>query len=177
MIVFEPYIPLAAWLSLCVAAAAMLSLYAWQTGGRLLGRRRWSIVVLMAAAVADFRPAQASNGKIKKSSRERLQLDLEPTADVLCGLAAKRRAGQVLVGFAAEHGDGALEYGRGKLKEKCLDAVVVNDISRSDIGFDADANEVTILTATGDQHVPRTSKAAVAESILDAVSHLRGSLQ
>jgi phosphopantothenoylcysteine decarboxylase / phosphopantothenate---cysteine ligase len=134
-------------------------------------------VLLMAAAVADFRPAQTSNGKIKKSARERLQLDLEPTADVLCGLAAKRRAGQILVGFAAEHGDGAIEYGRGKLKEKCLDAVVVNDISRTDIGFDSDANEVTILTASGDQHVPRASKAAVAESILDAVTHLRGSLQ
>jgi phosphopantothenoylcysteine decarboxylase/phosphopantothenate--cysteine ligase len=132
-------------------------------------------VLLMAAAVADFRPAQASNGKIKKSAHERLQLDLEPTADVLCGLAAKRRAGQILVGFAAEHGDGAIEYGRGKLKEKCLDAVVVNDISRTDIGFDADANEVTILTASGERHVPRASKAAVAESILDAVTHLRGS--
>lgn len=132
-------------------------------------------VLLMAAAVADFRPVQASNGKIKKSSRERLQLDLEPTADVLCGLAAKRREGQILIGFAAEHGDGAIEYGRGKLKEKCLDAVVVNDISRTDIGFDAEANEVAIITAGGETHVPRASKAAVAESILDAVANLRGS--
>jgi phosphopantothenoylcysteine decarboxylase/phosphopantothenate--cysteine ligase len=134
-------------------------------------------VLLMAAAVADFRPAQASNGKIKKSSRERLQLDLEPTADVLCGLAAKRRDGQILVGFAAEHGDSAIEYGRGKLKEKCLDAVVVNDISRTDIGFDAEDNEVTFLTAGTEHHVPRASKAAVAQSILDAVARLRGSLQ
>jgi len=132
-------------------------------------------VLLMAAAVADFRPVAPSNGKIKKSSQERLRVELEPTADILCGLAAKRREGQTLIGFAAEHGAGAIDYGRGKLKEKCLDAVVVNDISRADIGFDADANEVTILTAGGEQHVPRASKTAVAESILDAVAHLRGS--
>jgi phosphopantothenoylcysteine decarboxylase/phosphopantothenate--cysteine ligase len=134
-------------------------------------------VLLMAAAVADFRPVQASSGKIKKASRERLQLDLEATEDVLCALAAKRRDGQTLIGFAAEHGEGAIEYGRGKLMEKCLDAVVVNDISRSDIGFDADANEVTIVTAGGEHHVPRAPKAAVAESILDAVADLRGSLK
>jgi phosphopantothenoylcysteine decarboxylase/phosphopantothenate--cysteine ligase len=130
-------------------------------------------VLLMAAAVADFRPVEPSNGKIKKSAQERLRLELEPTADVLCALAAKRREEQTLIGFAAEHGAGAIEYGRGKLKEKCLDAVVVNDISRTDIGFDAQANEVTILTEGEERHVPRASKAAVAESILDAVVQLR----
>ena len=67
---------------------------------------------------------------------------------------AKRRDGQTLVGFAAEHGEGAIEYGRDKLEQKCLDAVVVNDISRTDIGFDAEANEVTILTAGGEQPRP-----------------------
>jgi phosphopantothenoylcysteine decarboxylase/phosphopantothenate--cysteine ligase len=134
-------------------------------------------VLLMAAAVADFRPVAPSNGKIKKSQQDRLRLELEPTADVLCGLAAKRREGQILIGFAAEHGEGAIDYGRGKLREKCLDAVVVNDISRADVGFDADANEVTILTEGGEHHVPRASKAAIAESILDAVSTLRRSLQ
>jgi phosphopantothenoylcysteine decarboxylase/phosphopantothenate--cysteine ligase len=132
-------------------------------------------VLLMVAAVADFRPTQASNGKLKKADRERLVLELEPTADVLCGLAAQRREGQVLVGFAAEHGAGAIEYGRGKLKEKCLDAVVVNDISRSDIGFEAADNEVTILTAVGERHVPRAGKDVVAQAILDAVADLRGS--
>ncbi len=130
-------------------------------------------ILLMVAAVADFRPAAPSNGKIKKAAHEHLQVELEPTADVLCGLAAQRRDGQTLVGFAAEHGEGALEYGRGKLEEKCLDAVVVNDISRSDIGFEADANEVTILTAAAERHVPRASKANVAEAILDAVRELR----
>jgi phosphopantothenoylcysteine decarboxylase / phosphopantothenate---cysteine ligase len=134
-------------------------------------------VLLMAAAVADFRPAAPSNGKLKKAGRERLQLELEATADVLCGLAAQRREGQVLVGFAAEHGESAVAYGRGKLQEKCLDAVVVNDISRTDIGFDVADNEVTILTAEGERHVPRTDKSEVAQAILDVVCELRGSLQ
>jgi phosphopantothenoylcysteine decarboxylase / phosphopantothenate---cysteine ligase len=132
-------------------------------------------ILLMVAAVADFRPAEPSNGKIKKSGQEHLRLELEPTADILCALAAKRREGQTLVGFAAEHGAGAIEYGRGKLKEKCLDAVVVNDISRTGIGFEAPENEITILTVAGEQpeHVPRAPKAEVAEVILDAVERLR----
>jgi phosphopantothenoylcysteine decarboxylase / phosphopantothenate---cysteine ligase len=134
-------------------------------------------VLLMSAAVADFTPAAPANGKIKKADRARLELVLEPTADVLACLASRRRDGQTLVGFAAEHGPGALEHARGKLARKGLDAVVVNDISRSDIGFDADANEVTILTSRGadtdELHVPRAGKAQIAEEILDAVQRLR----
>ncbi len=130
-------------------------------------------VLLMAAAVADFRPAAPAAGKIKKTGRDRLQVELEPTADVLAGLAAQRRPGQTLVGFAAEHGEGAVQCGRAKLTGKGLDAVVVNDISRADIGFDADANEVTIVTAGGDRHVPRAAKALVAEAILDTVETVR----
>jgi phosphopantothenoylcysteine decarboxylase / phosphopantothenate---cysteine ligase len=130
-------------------------------------------VLLMAAAVADFRPAQAAATKLKKEGREALELALEPTPDVLSGLAAQRRPGQLLVGFAAEHGDGAVDYGRGKLERKGLDAVVVNDISRPDIGFDGDHNEVTIVTAAGDEHVERASKAEVARAICDAVAALR----
>ncbi|HEX4465637.1 MAG TPA: bifunctional phosphopantothenoylcysteine decarboxylase/phosphopantothenate--cysteine ligase CoaBC [Solirubrobacteraceae bacterium] len=149
-------------------------------------------VLLMAAAVADFTPAQSSDGKIKKSTRERLELVLVPTADVLAGLSASRRAGQTLVGFAAEHGSDAVRIGGGKLRAKGLDALVVNDISRTDIGFDVDANEVSILTAAahrdgreadsaemradGDfdvEHVARASKAEVAARILDAVEELR----
>jgi phosphopantothenoylcysteine decarboxylase/phosphopantothenate--cysteine ligase len=130
-------------------------------------------VLFMAAAVADFRPAQAAATKLKKEGREALELELEPTPDILSGLAAQRRAGQLLVGFAAEHGEGAVEYGRGKLERKGLDAVVVNDISRADIGFEGDHNEVTIVTAAGDEHVDRTSKAEVARAICDAVVALR----
>jgi phosphopantothenoylcysteine decarboxylase/phosphopantothenate--cysteine ligase len=132
-------------------------------------------VLLMAAAVADFTPATPADGKIKKASREHLELVLEPTADVLAGLSAQRRDGQTLVGFAAEHGDGALELARGKLTAKRLDALVVNDISRTDIGFDVDANEVTIVSGAGDLHVPRAGKAEVAGAILDAVERLRSS--
>jgi phosphopantothenoylcysteine decarboxylase / phosphopantothenate---cysteine ligase len=130
-------------------------------------------VLLMAAAVADYRPSEPAGGKLKKSLREPLRLELEPTEDVLSGLSARRRPGQTLVGFAAEHGERAVEYGRGKLRDKRLDAVVVNDISRSDIGFEVDTNEVTIVTAAGEEHVPRASKASVAEAILDAVERLR----
>jgi phosphopantothenoylcysteine decarboxylase/phosphopantothenate--cysteine ligase len=130
-------------------------------------------VLLMAAAVADFRPVQAAEGKLKKGGRERLELELEPTADVLSALAAHRRAGQTLVGFAAEHGAKALQYGRLKLREKHLDAIVVNDISRADIGFEVDRNEVTIITAAEERHVAPASKARVAERILDAVQELR----
>jgi phosphopantothenoylcysteine decarboxylase/phosphopantothenate--cysteine ligase len=73
------------------------------------------------------------------------------------------------VGFAAEHGDGAIDYGRGKLDRKGLDAVVVNDIARADIGFEGEHNEVTIVTAAGDQHVERASKAEVARAICDSI--------
>jgi len=136
-------------------------------------------VLLMTAAVSDFRPSAPQEGKIKKADRTGLELELEPTADVLAGLAARRRAGQTLVGFAAEHGERAIDCGREKLTGKGVDAVVVNDISRGDIGFGADANEVTIITAAADrsqidrQHVPRARKTQVAEAILDAVERLR----
>jgi phosphopantothenoylcysteine decarboxylase / phosphopantothenate---cysteine ligase len=137
-------------------------------------------VLLMAAAVADFRPALPEDGKIKKADRASLQLMLEPTTDVLATLAAHRREGQTLVGFAAEHGEGALDSARQKLAAKRLDAVVVNDISRADIGFDVEANEVTVLGVRGDRseleqwHVPRARKTQVAEAILDIVGELRG---
>ncbi|HEY5343222.1 MAG TPA: bifunctional phosphopantothenoylcysteine decarboxylase/phosphopantothenate synthase [Solirubrobacteraceae bacterium] len=141
-------------------------------------------VLLMAAAVADFRPREQAEGKLKKAGRASLELELAPTADVLAGLARHRRGDQTLVGFAAEHGEQAVALARGKLEQKGLDALVVNDISRRDIGFEVDANEVTILTDRRSasagaqpehvQHVPRAAKAEVAEAILDAVERLRG---
>jgi phosphopantothenoylcysteine decarboxylase / phosphopantothenate---cysteine ligase len=132
-----------------------------------------SDVLLMAAAVADFRPSERADAKIAKGGRERLSLELEPTEDVLAELARGRASGQTLIGFAAEHGEGAVERGRAKLERKRLDAVVVNDISRSDIGFDAPDNEVTIVTAAGESRVPLGSKQAVAAAILDEVEALR----
>jgi phosphopantothenoylcysteine decarboxylase/phosphopantothenate--cysteine ligase len=130
-------------------------------------------VLLMAAAVADFRPAAAVKDKITKSGRDHLALELEPTDDVLAALTPRRRPEQTLVGFAAEHGEGAVERAREKLRRKGLDAVVVNDISRSDIGFDVDHNEVTVLTASGERLIERSPKAAVAAAVLDEVERLR----
>jgi phosphopantothenoylcysteine decarboxylase / phosphopantothenate---cysteine ligase len=134
-------------------------------------------VLLMAAAVADFRPAAPESGKIKKSGREGLELELEATTDVLTALATRRHDGQILVGFAAEHGEQGIEDGLQKLTRKGLDAIVVNDISREDIGFDAESNEVTILTAGEEraqaQKVERAAKAQIAEAILDVVQKLR----
>jgi phosphopantothenoylcysteine decarboxylase/phosphopantothenate--cysteine ligase len=130
-------------------------------------------VLLMAAAVADFRPAEALDDKIVKTGRDRLALELERTDDVLTALAGSRGPAQTLIGFAAEHGAGAVERGRAKLERKGLDAVVVNDISRGDIGFDVSDNEVTIVTAGGEHHVPRGSKEAVAAAILDQAEALR----
>jgi phosphopantothenoylcysteine decarboxylase/phosphopantothenate--cysteine ligase len=133
-----------------------------------------SDVLLMAAAVVDFRPAAPHHGKLKKQEgQEELTVPLARTPDIVSTLAAERRPGQTLVGFAAEHGEGALEYGRDKLHRKRLDAVVVNDVSREDIGFDAPANEVTIVTADGETPVPRAPKPDVARAILDAVVDLR----
>jgi phosphopantothenoylcysteine decarboxylase/phosphopantothenate--cysteine ligase len=102
-----------------------------------------------------------------------MRVELERTPDILAGLANLRRADQTLVGFAAEHGEGALQHGRDKLARKRVDAVVVNDIARSDIGFESVDNEVTILTAAGETHVARASKAEVARAVLDAVIVLR----
>ncbi len=130
-------------------------------------------VLVMAAAVADFRPASAIDGKVKKTGRDELELVLERTEDVLSGLAATRRPEQTLVGFAAEHGAGAVEYGRDKLVRKGLDAVVVNDVSQPGIGFDATDNEVTLVTAAGDEPVPRGTKAEIARAILATVDRLR----
>jgi len=130
-----------------------------------------SDVLLMAAAVADFRPAQVVAGKIKKDAADAPSaLALERTDDVLAALSAARGAGQTLVGFAAEHGAGAVDYGRGKLERKDLDLVVVNDTSEPGIAFDAVENAVTILARDGSQtEVARADKLRVADAILDAV--------
>jgi phosphopantothenoylcysteine decarboxylase / phosphopantothenate---cysteine ligase len=133
-------------------------------------------VLLMAAAVADYRPAEPRADKLKKDAAgEELLLRLVRTTDVLTTLAARRRPDQTVVGFAAETGAAALEHGRAKLARKALDAVVVNDVAAPGIGFDSPENEVTIVTAEGEQHIPRTSKAEVAGAILDAVLRRRSS--
>jgi phosphopantothenoylcysteine decarboxylase / phosphopantothenate---cysteine ligase len=131
-------------------------------------------VLVMAAAVVDFRPARVHEGKMKKTAgQDDLELTLERTPDILAGLAARKRAGQTVVGFAAEHGEGALGYGRDKLARKGLDAIVVNDVGQAGIGFDAADNEVTIITADGERHVPRAAKSEVARTLLGEVRRLR----
>ncbi len=130
-------------------------------------------VLLMAAAVADFRPAAPADRKIKKEAGIP-QIELERTEDVLGALAELRRPDQTVVGFAAEHGEGAVERGRGKLERKRLDAIVINDIAGSGIGFESGDNEVTIVTADGtERHVPRSRKERVAQAVLDEVERLR----
>jgi phosphopantothenoylcysteine decarboxylase/phosphopantothenate--cysteine ligase len=132
-------------------------------------------VLLMAAAVADFRPVDPVGHKLKKTDPGTPRvLELTATEDVLSGLATVRRPGQLLVGFAAEHGDGAVAYGRSKLERKGLDAVVVNDVSRPGIGFDARDNEVVILARDGrERSVERAAKEVVAAAVLDEVERLR----
>ena len=128
-------------------------------------------LLVMAAAVADFRPARAREGKIDKSAEGRLALDLEPTPDILAELAG-RRAGQILVGFAAEHGPSGLERARGKRARKGLDLIVHNDVSVDGIGFGSVENQVTVIGPDGDVALPRMSKDACAERILDAAAAL-----
>ena len=133
-------------------------------------------VLLMAAAVADYRPEEPHAGKLKKDQTGgELNLRLVRTADVLSSLSERRRDGQLIVGFAAEHGDGALAYGRDKLARKNLDAIVVNDIGGAGIGFESADNEVWIVTAEEESHVPKASKANIAAAILDTVLSRRSS--
>jgi phosphopantothenoylcysteine decarboxylase/phosphopantothenate--cysteine ligase len=130
-------------------------------------------VLLMAAAVADFRPQAAAEQKLARESSDELSLRLEPTEDVLAGLGAERRRGQTLVGFAAEHGGDVVGRARAKLDRKGIDAIVVNDVSDPAIGFDSEENEVTVVERDGGHPIPRGSKEQIAEGILDRVGHLR----
>src|SRR5689334_12660714 len=129
-------------------------------------------VLLMAAAVADFRPAHPETSKISKTGREGLTVELEPTTDVLAALAARRRPGQTVVGFAAEHGEGAAERAQDKLVRKGVDAIVLNDVSQPGIGFDSRENEVSIVTRNGVQEVPRALKTDVARAIIEVVEKI-----
>ena len=131
-------------------------------------------VVIMAAAVADYTPAQRAGGKIAKTDRP-LTLTLERTKDILADLGAMRDAlggaAPVLVGFAAETAD-VVERARAKRARKNLDMIVANDVSADDRGFDAPANEVTIITPHDEEAVPLQSKERVAARILDRVESI-----
>jgi len=126
-------------------------------------------IVIKTAAVADYRPKVAAGQKLKRSGP--MSLELEPTADILAELAAKK-TNQLIIGFAAET-ENVLENGRKKLAKKSLDAIVVNDVSREGIGFDSDRNAATILTHDEVVEVPETTKWEVAQRVLDQVVKLR----
>jgi phosphopantothenoylcysteine decarboxylase/phosphopantothenate--cysteine ligase len=128
-------------------------------------------LVLMAAAVADYRPAEPAAEKRPKDERA-WQVTLEPTTDVLRTLGEQRTNGQVLIGFAAEHGDQGLSRAREKLKQKRIDLVVYNDVSRGDIGFDAGDNEVVLITAAGERRVAKAPKDQIAMTIVDTAEEL-----
>jgi phosphopantothenoylcysteine decarboxylase / phosphopantothenate---cysteine ligase len=124
---------------------------------------------VMAAAVADYRPARPDEGKRPKDGRP-WTVTLEPTVDVLRELGAARSNGGVLVGFAADHGEGGLERAREKLVAKRADLIVYNDVGRPDVGFDAANNEVVLVSADGERHIEKAAKERVAAAILDEVA-------
>ena len=133
-------------------------------------------VIVMAAAVADFRPSEAADHKLKKDQGVPA-IELVPTVDILAGLGAAKRRGQVLVGFAAETQDLARNAAE-KLARKNLDLIVANDVSKANVGFEHDTNEVVVLDARGARHdVPLTSKREVARVVLDAVQTILDELE
>jgi phosphopantothenoylcysteine decarboxylase / phosphopantothenate---cysteine ligase len=153
-------------------AAAMTTVRvetAAQLHDEVLARAADADVVVMAAAVSDYRPAAAIDGKRAKDGAG-WTIELEPTADILQQLGAVRRDGQLLIGFAAEHDEGAVERARGKLARKGADAIVVNDVSRSDIGFDVEDNEIVIVTSNQEIVISRRPKWACAQAIWDALA-------
>lgn len=131
-----------------------------------------SDVLVMAAAPADFRPRQAAGKKIHREGSGGFELDLEATDDILAALSARRREDQTIVGFAAET-DPDPGRVREKLERKGADAIVFNDVSRSEIGFEGSENEVVIVERSGEHPVPLASKKQIADAILDRVEALR----
>jgi phosphopantothenoylcysteine decarboxylase/phosphopantothenate--cysteine ligase len=130
-------------------------------------------IVLMAAAVADYRPTKPEEGKRPKDL-DTWTLTLEPTEDVLAELGAKRRNGQLIVGFAADAGEAGLERAREKLANKRGNLFVFNDVSQSGIGFEAEDNELVLVSERGERRIARRSKQECAVAILDEVEGLLG---
>jgi phosphopantothenoylcysteine decarboxylase/phosphopantothenate--cysteine ligase len=138
--------------------------------GAVMSRLSEATIVIKAAAVSDYRPKTQAVQKIKR--REAIQLDLEPTADILAEVAGMRQPGTLVVGFAAETED-HLQHGRDKLLRKGADALVLNDVGRPGIGFDSDRNAATFLTRHTAIELPEMSKRDLADRILDEVRALR----
>jgi phosphopantothenoylcysteine decarboxylase/phosphopantothenate--cysteine ligase len=133
-------------------------------------------VVVMAAAVADFRPVAPPAGKIKKDGGVPT-ITLEPTPDILAGLGERKRPGQVLVGFAAETDD-LLAHAEGKLRRKNLDLIVANDVSAHGVGFQHDTNAVTLLRADGPpRSVELADKRTIAAAVIDTIVEILASTE
>jgi phosphopantothenoylcysteine decarboxylase/phosphopantothenate--cysteine ligase len=160
--------------NLTVPAPAGLEIVAAPTAAELAREtlaRADADVVVMAAAVADYRPAASLDTKRRKDG-EPWQVTLEPTLDILAELGARRRDGQVLVGFAADEGEAGLAAARAKRERKRVNLLAFNDVSRSDIGFDAEENELTLITASGERLIEKRSKRECAAAILDEIAAL-----
>jgi phosphopantothenoylcysteine decarboxylase/phosphopantothenate--cysteine ligase len=129
-------------------------------------------VVVMAAAVADYRPAEPLDSKRQKDDRA-WQLELRPTQDILRALTEQEPAnGRVVVGFAAETGEEGLERAREKRTVKKADLIVYNDVGRSDVGFESSENEVVIVSGRGERKIGRAPKEQIAAAILDEVERV-----
>lgn len=128
-------------------------------------------VVVMAAAVADYRPVAPLADKRPKDD-ETWSIELEPTADVLVEIGRRRRPEQVIVGFSADGAGTGLERAREKLAAKGADLFVFNDVSRPDIGFDVEENEVVLLSNGDERTVGKASKGRIAEAVLDEIERL-----
>lgn len=126
-------------------------------------------VIIMSAAVADYRPVEVHGDKLKKSDGK-LVIELERTEDILASLGQNKKSGQLLVGFAAETRD-VIKYAQDKLKKKNLDWIVANDVSRSDRGFASDSNAATMISADGQKmDLPLQSKSKLAKQIISILS-------
>jgi phosphopantothenoylcysteine decarboxylase / phosphopantothenate---cysteine ligase len=136
-----------------------------------LARAEASDVVVMAAAVADYRPAEARADKRPKDA-SKWTVELEPTTDVLAEIGKLPANGRVVVGFAAETGEGGLARAREKLERKGANLLVFNDVSREDIGFDAAENEVVLITKSEERRIGKAPKRDVAAAILDEARRL-----
>ncbi len=141
--------------------------------GREMLARADADVVVMAAAVSDYRPGNPESGKRPKD-KEPWTITLEPTDDVLAELGRRKHNGQILVGFAAEGGEDGLERARGKLANKNGNLFVYNDVSRPGVGFESEDNEIVLLSARGERKLGRRSKEECAVAILDEVEALLG---
>jgi phosphopantothenoylcysteine decarboxylase/phosphopantothenate--cysteine ligase len=149
--------------AVCVASAGEMRT-------AVLKRLGEATVVVMAAAVSDYTVKTVAAQKLKRDGAR--VLELEPTEDILSEVVTQRGAGTLVIGFAAETED-MLENGRAKLERKGVDAVVVNDVSSSELGFDSERNAGIFLKRDGAVEIPAMSKSAMAERILDEVGRLR----